>query len=461
MAISYFGIGSDYLTNHIRSKRLRDGFLINNDYGSWTFLTDSEFRDLKKGDLKEPALSVLKENGIVIDENATEKIIGDYRKRCNFLFQGTSLHIIVPTLRCNMNCSYCHAQSKKENDNFYDMTIDTAKKTVDFIFQSPAISINIEFQGGEPLLNFNVIIFIVNYAKEKNKKYKKDISFSIVTNLTLMTNEILDFLLKEKVSICTSLDGPRLVHNKNRGEYDKTVNWIKKINKIAKINAMPITTKHSLPYYKEIVDEYINLGFNLTWIKPVNNLGYAKENWDKVGISAEEFLSFWKKALDYIIKKNSKTLIIENYTLIILKKILKKEGYNFTDMQSPCGAAIGQMAYNYDGSLYSCDEGRLFEIFKLGTVDDKYKDVIASKETCAIVTASINDNPKCELCVYKPYCGLCPVSSYSDHGNILAKMPDRRCDIFMGMYNHIFDKLIFDERYRKVFFDWVKSENHL
>jgi uncharacterized protein len=460
MAISYFGKESDYVANHVRSKKLKDGFLVTNDYGSWAFLTDSEFKELKKGDLKEPALSVLKDKGIVLDNDNSEKIICDYRQRCAFLFQGTSLHIVVPTLRCNMNCSYCHAHSRKDEDKGYDMTIDTAKKTVDFIFQSPATSIIIEFQGGEPLLNFKIIRFIVEYAKEKNKKHKKKISYSIVTNLTLMTKEILDFLLKERVSICTSLDGPKIVHNKNRGEYDKTVRWIKEINKIAKINAMPIITKHSLPFYREIVDEYMNLGLNMTWIKPVNNLGCAKENWDKVGISAEEFLSFWKKALDYIVKKNSKTLIMENYTLIILKKILKKDGYNFTDMESPCGAAIGQMAYNYDGSLYSCDEGRLFDIFKLGTVDDAYKDVIASRETRAIVTASINDNPKCELCVYKPYCGICPVCSYSNHGNILTKMPDRRCDIFMGMYDHIFDKLIFEEKYRKVFFEWLESENH-
>jgi uncharacterized protein len=458
MAISYFGKENEYVGNHIRSKKIRDGFLVTNDCGSWAYLTDSEFNELKKNDIKEPALSVLKEKGIVINSSNSQRIVNEYKQRCGFLFQGTSLHIVIPTLRCNMVCCYCHAASKKCNDEGYDMTIDTAKRTVDFIFQTPAKTINIEFQGGEPLLNFKVVRFIVEYVKEKNKKAKKKVGFSIVTNLTNMNNEILSFLNREGISICTSLDGPKNLHNKNRGEYDKTVQWIKEIRKTGKINSMPIITRYSLPYYKEIVDEYIRLGFNLTWIKPINNLGYAKKNWDKIGISAEEFLDFWKKALDYIVKQNPKTLIMENYTLIILKKILRKEGYMFTDMQSPCGAAIGQLAYNYDGSIYSCDEGRLFDVFKLGSVDDSFKGILASKQTQAIVKSSINDNPKCELCPYKAYCGLCPVCSYSDYGNILTRMPNRRCDLFMGMYDHIFEKLIFDEDYRKVFFEWLDKE---
>ena len=264
-------------------------------------------------------------------------------------------------------------------------------------------------------------------------------------------------MISNNIGICTSLDGCKSVHNKNRGDYDKTVYWIKKIREKYTINAMVLVTKHTLPYYKEVVDEYVKLNLPRIWIKPVNNLGFARDSWNEIGISAEEFLSFWKKALHHIIKINKKTLLIENYTRIILRKILTNECVNFTDLQSPCGAAIGQIAYNYDGSIYTCDEGRLYDIFKLGTVDDKYKDLLCSSTTRSIVRASMNDNPVCELCAYKPYCGLCPVCSYADTHNVISKLPNRRCDILRGMFDHIFEKILFDKEYKKVFLTWLSK----
>lgn len=277
----------------------------------------------------------------------------------------------------------------------------------------------------------------------------------MVTNLTLMNEEILDFLIQEKVGICTSLDGRKEVHNKNRADYDKTVYWIKKIKEKYDINAMMSTTKYSLPYYKEIVDEYVKHNLQTVWIKPLSQLGRAQEAWPEIGYSAEDFLDFWEKSLDYIIEINKEKFLRENYTTIILRKILSKEGYNFTDMQSPCGAAIGQLAYDHKGDVYTCDEGRLFDIFKLGTVNDTYKELLASSETFGIVITSMNESLICDNCVYKPYCGVCPVCSYAKHKNVITKLPNMRCKIFKGMFDYIFKKLLSDKECKKVFLSWI------
>jgi len=460
MAISYFGEKEDYILNHTRSKKIKDGFLITTDHGSWAYLDKEEFNQLKKKDVKDPLFSLLKEKGIIINQDNSENIINDYRKKCRHLFQGTSLHIVIPTLRCNIKCAYCHSMAKPLDANGCDMDEETAKKTVDFIFQSPSKAIKIEFQGGDALLNFDIVKYIISYAKKLNEKYNKDLKFDLVSNLISMEDDKLAFLIKEGVGLCTSLDGCETVHNKNRQGYDKTVYWIKKLKEQNySINALFLTTKHSLPHHKEIVDEYVKLGLETIWIKPLSKLGYAKENWKEIGIKANEFLEFWKKTLDYIVTINKKTFLRENSTTIILRKILRKESYNFADLQSPCGAAVAQLAYNYDGNVYTCDEGRLFDIFKLGTVDDKYKDLFISKETAGILKASINDNPVCEICVYKPYCGLCPVCSYSETNNVITKLPDRRCKILKGMFDYIFEKLLFDEEYRKVFFSWINKDS--
>jgi len=458
MAISYFGDKKQYILNHYRVRKLLDGYLVTTDYGSWAYLSPEEYRVLKSEKIEGQLFNVLKDCGIILNKDNISQVIKDYREKCDYLFFGTSLHIVVPTLRCNLKCIYCHAAARGVEEKGYDMDKETARKTVDFIFQSPSKFIMIEFQGGEPLIRFDMIKYIVEYANEKNKKHKKDLNFSVVTNLSLMTDEKFKFFKKHTIGICTSLDGCQEVHDSNRADYKNTVKWIRKIKKNYTVNAMLLVTKASVPYYKEIVDEYYNLGLNRMWIKPVNQLGFAGKNWKKIDVDVDEYLDFWKKSLDYIVKKNKFRLFADNYVRVILQKILTKDCVNFTDLQSPCGAAIGQLAYSYDGNIFSCDEGRLYDLFRLGTVDDKYKDVVASPSACAIVRASINDNPVCETCAYKPLCGLCPVCSYAETGNIISKLPNRRCEILIGMFDYLFEKLISDEEYKKVFFTWVENE---
>lgn len=457
MAITFSIENKKYVLNHIRTKNLEKGILITTDFGSWVFLTKKEYDDLKNGKADEQLLALLKDKGVLLDEDNIDKVIKDYRKKCRYLFEGISLHIIVPTLRCNLRCVYCHSKSKRVEEKEYDMDEETAKKTVDFIFQSPSKAITIEFQGGEPLLNFDIVKFIIGYAKDLNKKFKKILNFSLVSNLTFMNEHILDFLIKEQIGLCTSLDGNALVHNKNRGDYDKTVYWIKKIKENYRLNSMMLTTKQSLPYYKEIVDEYVNLKLDTIWIKPVNNLGYAQKAWKKISYTPEKYLNFWKKSLDYIIKLNENILLKEYYTIIILKKILSKNCLNFTDLESPCGAAVSQLAYDYNGDVYTCDEGRNYDIFKLGTVNNTYQELLTSSNALGIVTVSTNDTLICDNCVYKPYCGVCPVCNYAKNGNIVPKLPDDRCKIFKGIFDHIFKKLLFDEEYKKTFSKWLEN----
>ena len=103
-----------------------------------------------------------------------------YRTKKQFLYEFTSLHMMVITQRCNQRCTYCHASSIDENsDKIFDMSIETAKKCVDTIFLSPSSYLKIEFQGGEPLLNFNAIKETVLYAKKKNDVLKKKINYVI------------------------------------------------------------------------------------------------------------------------------------------------------------------------------------------------------------------------------------------------------------------------------------------
>jgi len=466
-----------YTLNNYRSKKFGDKFLVTTDHGSWCFLNKEDFDLLRQDKInKKPELfNLLEDKGIILTGKNKEKIIEKLRRKYDFLWQGTSLHIVIPTLRCNMKCVYCHASSRPLNAKGYDMDKKTAKKTVDFIFQSPSQYITIEFQGGEPLLRFDIVKYIIEYAKKLNEKYHKDLLFALVTNFILMNEEKLDFLIKNEVGICTSLDGPAFLHNKNRcfigknGSYFFVKKWIKKVQeeyKKRKIDnrragALITITKQSLPYWKEIVNEYVKLNLDDIYLRFLNNLGDARPVWGTISYSADEFIDFWEKSLDYVLELNKQgKKIREWFTWLILRKIIKQEEPNHFEQRSPCGAAIGQLAYNYDGDIFSCDEARMVgeDLFKLGNIKkNDYKSILTSKQTCGVVASSINDTQICDNCVYKPYCGICPVCNYAEQGSTIADIPETaRCKIYKAQFDYIFKKLQ-NPADKKIFMGWLEK----
>ncbi len=456
----------EHIINQYSSKKIKGKYLVTADQGGWAFLDEKEFELLKKNSLSPELVSKLCCTGIIVTPSNLNKITGEYKKKYSHLYCGTGLHIVVPTLRCNLKCTYCHAKSRGKEEPGFDMDEKTAKKTVDFIFQTPSKNIKIEFQGGEPLLNFEMIKYIVGYAQKKNSHLGKNISFALVTNLTYMDEEKFNFLRDNKVNVCTSLDGPKEVHDKNRlffegkSTHANVESWIKRFMKEypSKISALPVITRNSLPFWKEIIDEYVCLGLNPIHLKYVSNLGYANNNWKDVGYSADEFIDFWKKSIDYIVKKNLEgTFLIERIAQFIVLKLMNIPLY-YTDLQSPCGAVIGQMAYSYNGDIYSCDEGRHSEVFKIGNVkENSYKEVVNSEQACSIIASSVNDTLLCDACVWKPFCGVCPACNHAETGNLLALGSNTRCRILQGQFEYIFERFSFDKDYRKVFMSWLRS----
>jgi len=474
MAISYFNetvvMGKRFSKNHFRVKKIRDKYLLTTDHGSWVALDKKEYDAFIRDKLDDGLFKILEEKGVILTPQNFNIIIEDYRKRLSGVFQGTSLHILTPTIRCNLKCGYCHSNVKSELSNEkYDMSKDTMDKTLDFIFQSPNNHITIEFQGGETLLRVDLLKYIVKKAKKMNKKYKKKVNFALVSNLTLMNDSLLSWLQKEGVNICTSLDGPKELHDKNRwfegggASYDGVTYWIKKIKE--KTGRPPgmlmVTTKHSIPLWKEIVDEYIKWGHTSLQLKHMNKIGFAELSWKQIGYTMDEFLDFWKNAVDYMIELNKKGIKIkERFVTLILKKSLTKYDPNFVDWRNPTGEIIGAMAYDHKGDIFASDEGRMNDLFKLGNVhNDNYKDIISSEKSQQILGASINDNYAiCDACVYKPWCGLDPVVIHAEQGSIIPKISDwSKHKLYEFQFNYVFEKLLFDEGARHVFFDWLND----
>ncbi len=469
--------------NPFQFDKFEENYLLTNDFGYYIFLTPKDFKDLleDKIEKKTELFKELDEKGFIRrDLSEYESLNKEYRSLKSSLFSGPTLHIIVTTLRCNQGCVYCQASSRKIDSKNFDMDIETARKTVDRIFETPSNSFVIEFQGGEPLINWNVVRFVVDYAREKEKTTGKSVHFSLVTNFLLMNEKRLDFLADRLVGICTSLDGPRELHNQNRpcangiDSYQETVKWIKKYEKkwkevqkegknLTRINALVTISKQSLEYPKEIIDEYIELGFSGLHLRPLSYLGYSSGFFkkEKIGYTAEEFMDFWIKGMDYIIDLNNQgKVFFERGAVIMLQKIIARKDPGYTDLSSPCGAVRGQVLYNYDGNVYTCDEGRMTgdDAFKVGNVyKETYEDIIGGETAQAVIAASILENQSCDTCVYKPYCGVCPVMNYSGYGTLFPQIRNTDwCKLKMGQFEYIFKKLE-EQKYRRVFKDWVLS----
>jgi His-Xaa-Ser system radical SAM maturase HxsB len=460
----------NYLINFHRTKRIRDWFLLISDTGDWIALDKKKYKQFISLKLEDAEfIKILEKKGLIITQDNTNLIIDKYKKRYQYLDYKTPLHIISITGRCNQRCLYCHSSAEPENRNDLDLDKKTAKKIIQFIFNYPGDKLRVEFQGGETTLNKNVIEYIVTEMKSINKKYKKDIEFSLVTNLLSYDVEFIEWCICENISLTTSLDGPRELHDKNRpsfkkeSSHDLVTQNIQEIKDLydKRIGCLMVTTKDSLNQWKEIIDEYVSKDLKEILIKPLNKLGTANKTWDKIGYNTESFLEFWKKSMDYIIELNKKgTKIRERYAYLAAVKILTDYDPGYTDFRSPCGAIIGQLNYSYDGSIYTCDEGKAFEIFRIGNVfEDSYQEIINKQTTKKIVEASLLDNYICDNCAYKPYCGICIVKSYGSEGNLIPKIPmNFEHKFHKFVFDYIFEKIIFDPEVKKIFESWLEKK---
>lgn len=467
--------------NYFNFKRSGTDYFLTNDTGAYLYLTPEEFNDFLSGDyehqhsLKEQLSekSFVKAGNRENFINHTSHLV---RQAKSYLMEGTQLHIFVLTSECNHKCLYCQASATSSNTG---MSLTVARKAVDLAFQSPSRTLSFEFQGGEPLLQFETLKFIVDYTCEKNDEYHKDINFNIVSNLSILSDEQMQYLIDHNVHISTSLDGPKALQNKNRPSYgqpsfDSLQRNILKINEqykkmglLERVQAIQTTTKHSLPYAKEIIDEYLRMGLTQIFLRPVAPFGFAKTNWNEIGFNAQDYIAFYRDCFEYILQLNqSGHRIKEGYAALFLNKILGDKSVNYMELRSPCGGTIGQLAYHYNGSVYSCDEGRMLgesgdDSFKIGCVDEDYRSLISNAITKTVcISSCLEAIPGCSDCVYQPYCGTCPIYNYSSAGNVFANMSSNfKCQIHKGILDILFEKIKLNDRLiNELFNDWAGLE---
>jgi His-Xaa-Ser system radical SAM maturase HxsB len=399
------------------------------------------------------------------------------RTKYSFLAGFTRLHIFVITLRCDHSCHYCQVSRVSASKSKYDMTRESSDRALDLVFRAPARDLKIEFQGGEPLLNFDLIRYVVEEADRRNaalaEQSRKEIQFVVATNLSLISDEMLQFFDDWHILVSTSLDGPPFVHNTNRPRpgndaYERTVQGIARVREAlghAAVSALMTTTRLSLEHPEAIVDEYIAQGFDHIFLRPISPYGFAVRTQQRTGYDRYSFLEFYRRALAYIIEMNrGGTHLVEVYAQIFLTKVLTPFATGYVDLQSPAGAGIGAVVYNYDGDVYVSDEARMLaemgdKSFRLGNLHtDSYDQIFGGPLLRALVNASCTDAmPGCADCAFQAFCGADPVENYATQGDVVGHRPTSDfCTRNMGILKQLLRQYHGDDPFvRKLFRAWV------
>lgn len=385
---------------------------------------------------------------------------------------GPALHIIVPTLQCEHSCQYCQV-SRSLEDQGHTMSLADLSATCDSIFESPAKTLTVEFQGGDPLLRFDLLEFAIRRITTRNLTENRQVRFVVASTLHQLTAEMCAFFKEYRVYLSTSVDGPAWLHNRNRpipghNAYEGTLAGIELARKIISrdsVSALMTTTKASLDHPEEIVDEYVRLGFTDIFLRPLSAYGFAKRNQARMGYSVEEFGRFYQRALDRVLYWNRQGVgIREVYASIIFNKILSTFDSGYVDLQSPTGSGSSVLVYNYDGYVYPSDEARMLAetgdtSLRMGQIGEPLNELLTAPVRLDLIRGStVQQTAGCDQCVYNQFCAPNPVDAYAQHGTIFAPVhTTEHCQRHLWLFDSLFVKLHeADESMLDLFHCWAR-----
>lgn len=400
-----------------------------------------------------------------------EVMAARYRARKGFLDSFTGLHIFVVTLRCNLSCHYCQVSRKTKDRSRYDMSLDTLDRALDLAFRSPSVELTIEFQGGEPLVAFDIIQYAVEGALRRNRDGRRRIKFVICSNLSLIDAGILEFCRYHGIFLSTSLDGPDALHDANRpgstGARSTTVRANIELAQSAlgmdRVAALMTTSKASLDAPEQIIDAYRERGFKRIFLRPIQPFGFAARLNERLLYGAEEFITFYKRALTYILALNREgEVFAEDFAAILLRKMFSPFPTGYVDLQSPTGLVSSVVAYNYDGGVYASDEARMLaetgdHSFRLGSVTDSYESLFYGETARGVVNAGVNESlAGCADCGLQAYCGTDVVRNWAQTGDLEGHRPTSSyCRINMAVIEFLFELLDTDRDAERILRTWA------
>ncbi len=361
-------------------------------------------------------IETLKKEGRLFAEDTFEKTASAFKKRQGVL-KAICLHVAHD---CNLACKYCFAGKGEYDGPKGLMSFETGKRALDFLVEQSGTRHNLEvdFFGGEPLLNWDVCKKLVEYGRSIEKKYNKNFRFTVTTNGVLLNDEIMDFCNKEMGNVVLSLDGRKETHDrlritrKNTASYDMIIDKFKKFAQ----------SRNQKDYYMRGTYTHFNTDFSKDVIHMADE-GFKELSIEPVVCDPSE---------DYALKDSDLPVLKEQYEILaneMLRRYRKGNGFTFyhymIDLDagpcivkrvSGCGVGTEYMAVTPDGELYPCHQFVGDEKFLLGDIWNgvKNKNVLEQFENC-----NVYSHKECKDCFAKLYCsGGCAANAYHSTGSV-------------------------------------------
>ena len=389
-----------------------------------------KYTEISSSDIEECYAQIveLKDNGKLFAPDTFEPMANKLKEKTAGIVKALCLHIAHT---CNLNCSYCFASQGKYHGDRAIMSFEVGKRALDFLVENSGTRHNLEvdFFGGEPLMNFQVVKDLVAYARSIEKEKGKNFRFTLTTNGVLVDDDVIEWANKECSNVVLSLDGRKEVHDRFRVDYAGNGSWEKIVPKFQKfVEArggkeyyMRGTFTHANPDFLEDIKQMLDLGFNELSMEPVV---CAKD--DPSALTDEDMQIVMKQ--------------YEDLAALMLQK--DKEGKPFTfyhymiDLTggpciykriSGCGSGTEYMAVTPWGDLYPCHQFVGEERFKLG---DIWTGVTNTEVQGEFAACNVYAHPECRDCWARLYCsGGCAANAYHATGSVTGVYEDG-CKLF-------------------------------
>jgi uncharacterized protein len=361
-------------------------------------------------------IQYLIDSGELFSKDVYHDYVVDFKKR-KTVVKALCLHIAHD---CNLACQYCFAEEGEYHGRRALMSFEVGKKALDFLLVNSGNRKNLEidFFGGEPLMNWEVVKQLVVYGRSKEKEYNKNFRFTMTTNGVLLNDEIMEFCNREMSNVVLSLDGRKEVNDRMRpfrngkGSYELIVPKFQKFAKLREDKDYYIRgtfTRENMDFAKDVL-VFADLGFKSMSIEPVV-------------AQADEYYAIREEDIPQIIEE------YDNLAVEYIKRHKEGNGFNFfhfnIDLQqgpcvakrlSGCGSGTEYLAVTPWGDFYPCHQFVGQEEYLLGNVDDGLLNTAIRDE---FKLCNVYAKDKCKDCFARFYCsGGCAANSYNFHGNI-------------------------------------------
>ena len=373
-------------------------------------------------------VETLKDMGKLFAEDTFEPVAGTLKEKTSGVIKALCIHIAHT---CNLNCEYCFASQGKYHGERAMMSLEVGKRALDFLIENSGSRKNLEvdFFGGEPLMNFDVVKGMVEYARSIEKEHNKNFRFTLTTNGILIDDDVIEFANREMSNVVLSLDGRKEVHDRFRVDYAGNGSWDKIVPKFKKL----IDARGGKNYYMRGTFTHHNPDF-LKDIETMLDLGFTELSMEPVVCAPGDPSELTKEDMAIVMEQ------YEKLAELMLKR--DKEGKPFTfyhymiDLTggpciykriSGCGSGTEYMAVTPWGDLYPCHQFVGDEKFKLG---DIWNGVDNTEIQDEFMSCNVYAREECRDCWARLYCsGGCAANAYHATGSIKG-VYESGCELF-------------------------------